>query len=76
MLLEPASHQCDYTTAATASIATLCTIGPGLHKVGAIENYHWFTDGSKIVMTTLMLIGRLEVFAVIVLFSPKFWRSS
>ena len=75
MLFEPESHECDYGTAATASIATLCTIGPGLGKVGAVENYGWFTPGSKLVLTLLMLLGRLEIFAVIVLFTPRFWRT-
>ena len=49
-------------------------IGPGLAKVGAVENYGWFTDASKLVMTVLMLIGRLEVFAIVALFAPQFWR--
>jgi len=75
MLLEPPEHECSYTTAATASIATLCTIGPGLHQVGAVENYGWFSASSKMVMVTLMALGRLEVFAIIVLFMPKFWKA-
>lgn len=67
-------NSCDYTTAATASIATLCTIGPGLAKVGAVENYGWFSPASKSIMCVLMLLGRLEIFAIIVLFTPRFWR--
>lgn len=74
LLLENGHSDCDYVTASTASVATLCTIGPGLNRVGAIENYGWFTDASKSVMCILMLIGRLEIFAVAVLFSPRFWR--
>ncbi len=65
---------CTYTSAATASIATLCTIGPGLDQVGAVANYGWFTGPSKAVMCVLMLLGRLEVFAIIVLLTPRFWR--
>ena len=64
----------DITTAATASAATLNNIGPGLARVGAIENYGWFSDASKIIMSLLMVLGRLEVFAVAVLFMPSFWR--
>lgn len=64
-----------YTTAATSAIATLFTIGPGLEAVGAVENYGWYSAPSKIVLTMLMLLGRLEIFAVIVLFSPRFWRA-
>ena len=74
MLLET-GNDCSFTTASTASVATLCTIGPGLERVGAVENYGWFTDGSKGVMCVLMLLGRLEVFAIIVLVSPRFWRT-
>ena len=63
----------DITTAATASVATLNNIGPGLARVGATQNYAWFSDASKIVMTVLMALGRLEVFTVIALLSPRFW---
>ncbi len=77
MLLEqwnPASV-CTSTTAATASVATLCTIGPGLDAVGAVENYGWFSGPSKITMCVLMALGRLEFFAIVVLFTPTFWRT-
>jgi trk system potassium uptake protein TrkH len=76
MLLEQAygDGTCDFTSAATASVATLCTIGPGLGKIGAIENYGWFSDASKIVLSLLMALGRLEIFAILVLFMPRFWR--
>jgi len=75
MLLEPADD-IDITTAATASAATLCNIGPGLARVGAVENYAWFTAQSKFVMVLLMALGRLEVFAILVLFVPRFWRGN
>lgn len=65
----------DITTAATASAATLNNIGPGLARVGATHNYSWFSDMSKWLMSALMVLGRLEVYTLIVLFQPKFWRS-
>lgn len=65
----------DITTAATASIASLNNIGPGLARVGATENYAWFTDQAKLVICGLMVLGRLELFAIVVLFSPRYWRS-
>ncbi|HNO79369.1 MAG TPA: TrkH family potassium uptake protein [Phycisphaerae bacterium] len=74
-LFEP-NGTIDMTTAASASVATLCNIGPGLAKVGAVENYAWFTAPSKCVMIILMALGRLEVFAILVLFSPRFWRTT
>jgi trk system potassium uptake protein TrkH len=78
MLLEQLNPgaSCDYTTAASASVASLCTIGPGLGQVGAIENYGWMTASSKMVLCALMALGRLEVFALVVLLSPRFWRST
>lgn len=68
------TSDCQYATAATASIATLCNVGPGLSEVGALENYGWFGPGSKLIMCVLMALGRLEVFAIIVLFTPRFWK--
>jgi trk system potassium uptake protein TrkH len=75
MVLEPPTGM-DFASAAGASVATLCNIGPGLSKVGAVENYAWFTDSSKLVLTLLMVVGRLEVFAIVVLFVPRFWRTN
>jgi trk system potassium uptake protein TrkH len=65
----------DITTAATASAATLNNIGPGLGEVSAAANYFGFTRSAKIVMSLLMVLGRLEIYAVFVLFMPRFWRS-
>lgn len=59
---------------ASAVAATLNGVGPGLGIVGESENYahfHWF---SKFVLTWLMLLGRLEVFVLLALFVPRFWR--
>ncbi len=64
----------DITTAATASASTLNNIGPGLARVGATQNYAWFSAPSKIVMCMLMILGRLEMFTIIVLFTPRYWR--
>ena len=73
--LEADRSSCDFVTSITASLATICTVGPGLNQVGAISNYGWFSDASKLVLCLLMLIGRLEVFVILVLLSPRFWRS-
>ncbi|MBK7403857.1 MAG: TrkH family potassium uptake protein [Phycisphaerales bacterium] len=66
---------CRYSSAATAAVATLCNVGPGLDQVGAIQNYGWFSAPSRVVLSLLMVLGRLEVFAIIVLLSPRFWRA-
>ena len=65
---------CDFTTAASASIACLCTIGPGVAQVGVIENYGWMTPYTKMLLALWMALGRLEVFAIIVLLTPRFWH--
>lgn len=60
---------------ATAIAATLNNIGPGLGIVGATQNYANFTWYNKTLFVWLMMIGRLEIFSIIVLFSPAFWKN-
>ena len=69
------SSEIDSITAMTAAVATLNNIGPGLARVGAVENYAWFSDAGKLVMCVLMAVGRLEIFAIVVIFIPRFWRT-
>ena len=64
----------DIVSAATSVIATLGNIGPGLAGVGAVENFGWIPAHGKIFLSLCMVIGRLEVFTVLVLFVPAFWR--
>lgn len=73
-LCESTNGATDFMTAMSASISTLCNVGPGLHEVGATKNYGWFTQPSLVVMSMLMVLGRLEVYAIFVLFLPTFWR--
>ena len=61
--------------AANSVAATLNNIGPGLGVVGATNNYSNFTPATKILFIGLMMIGRLEIFVILVLFVPAFWRS-
>lgn len=60
---------------AGAVAATLNGVGPGLGIVGESKNYASLHPGSKFVLTWMMLLGRLEVFVILVLFVPRFWRS-
>jgi len=55
--------------------ATLNNIGPGLGAVGATQNYAHFSPWAKLLFTFLMMLGRLEVFVILVLLLPAFWRS-
>lgn len=73
MVLEN-GNDIDIATAATASVATLNNIGPGLARVGATQNYAWFTAETKILLSLLMLLGRLELFTIVALLTPRFWR--
>lgn len=60
---------------ASAVAATLNNIGPGLGVLGPAENYSDFSAAGKLLLTLLMLLGRLELFAILVLFMPSFWRT-
>lgn len=69
-----ADGQADLVTAGTAVIAALGNVGPGLGSVGPTETYTHVPAVGKIVLAVCMLVGRLEVFTVLVLFFPSFWR--
>ena len=60
---------------ASAIAATLNNIGPGLGIVGPKQNYGHFSWASKLLFTWLMMLGRLEIFVILVLAWPRFWRS-
>jgi len=64
----------DLVTAATASIACLGNIGPGLSAVGATQNYSDMPAAAKLILAAAMIIGRLEVYTVLGLVSRSFWR--
>lgn len=64
----------DFETAVGASIASLGNIGPGIGLVGPVANYSFLPDTSKWLLSFLMLLGRLELFTVMILFSPHFWK--
>ncbi|MDD4111646.1 MAG: TrkH family potassium uptake protein [Herbinix sp.] len=64
----------DFTTNFTAVLATLNNIGPGLEVVGPTGNFSSFSDISKIVFMFNMLAGRLEIFPMLLLFSPSVWK--
>ncbi len=61
-------------TAFSACAATLGNIGPGLEQVGPMENFSFFNVPSKFFLSLLMLIGRLELYAILVVLTPAFWK--
>ena len=65
----------DIATCFTASLSCLSNIGPGMTKViGPAGSFAVFSSRSKLLLTLAMLIGRLEIYPILVLFSPKTWR--
>jgi trk system potassium uptake protein len=64
----------DFTTAITSVVATMCNIGPGLSGIGATENYAWIPTSGKWVLSLCMLLGRLEIYTVLIALSPITWK--
>ncbi|NLB92005.1 MAG: TrkH family potassium uptake protein [Bacteroidales bacterium] len=64
----------DLNSAMGAVATSLGNIGPGLGNVGPVENFLHITPGGKWFLSFLMLLGRLELFTVLVLFTPSFWK--
>jgi trk system potassium uptake protein TrkH len=64
----------DLISAAAATIATMGNIGPGLGSVGPIDNYTHVPTLGKFILCFCMLLGRLELYTVLVLFAPELWR--
>jgi len=64
----------DTMTAMSTAIATVGNIGPGFSLVGPAQNYAFFSQGDKLVLSSAMIIGRLEFYTVFLLFSRSFWK--
>jgi len=70
-LLEP---DLNLVSAFTSVVTTLFNVGPGLDAVGPTQTFAGFTPASHLVLAFLMLLGRLELYALLVLFVPALWR--
>ncbi|MDF7809186.1 TrkH family potassium uptake protein [Pontiellaceae bacterium B12219] len=64
----------DLVTASTSVVATLGNIGPGLNAVGITQNFAGIPPLGQAFLTLLMLLGRLELYTVLILFLPSFWK--
>ena len=64
----------DTLTSISASVATVGNIGPGFSHVGPVENYHFFSSMDKFVLSAAMILGRLEFYTVVIVFSRTFWK--
>ena len=63
-----------FTENSTAVLSCFNNIGPGLGKIGPSSNFAEFGVFSKVVLILDMLAGRLEIFPILVLFSPQAWK--
>ena len=66
----------DFMTSVGLVATSLGNVGPGLGGVGPVDNFGWLGDGAKLLSAFLMLLGRLELFTILVLFTPYFWKST
>ncbi len=66
----------DFMTAIGAVATSLGNVGPGIGKVGPVDNFAWLSSEIKLFLSLLMLLGRLELFTILVLFTPYFWKSN
>lgn len=66
----------DFTTTITSVITCINNVGPGLGGVGPVENFADLSSFSKLVLSADMLIGRLEIFPIMILFIPSTWKKS
>jgi trk system potassium uptake protein TrkH len=64
----------DTMTAISTAIATVGNIGPGFSLTGPAQNYAFFSEADKLVLSFAMIIGRLEFYTVFLLFSRSFWK--
>jgi trk system potassium uptake protein TrkH len=64
----------DFDSSFSAIVSSINNAGPGLEKVGPIHNFAELTDVQTWICSAAMLVGRLEIFSVLVLFTPAFWR--
>jgi trk system potassium uptake protein TrkH len=65
----------NFETSISAVAATLGNVGPGLGGVAPALNYAWLPGAGKAILMVCMWLGRLELFTVFMIFSPRFWRT-
>jgi trk system potassium uptake protein TrkH len=63
-----------FKEALTGSMSAISNDGPGSGMIGPAGNYSAVTTAGKWILSTLMLLGRLEIYTVLIVFTPAFWR--
>ena len=66
----------DLPEAIGASATSISNVGPAIGKLGPMNNFAWLSDSIKLFLPFLMVLGRLELFTILILFTPYFWRSN
>ena len=74
LLIPAVCPECNWESALSISITSLSNVGPGAAQVGPACDFDWLTPEAKLLSAFEMLIGRLELFTILVLFLPSFWR--
>jgi len=69
-----AAHGYDLLTSASSALTAIGNVGPGLGEIGAYDNFAHFPATVKLVLALCMLLGRLEIFTLLVLATREFWR--
>ena len=64
----------DFLTNFSATLACIGNIGPGFNLVGPLENYALYSPASKIMLSLVMLVGRLEIFPMLIMLAPRTWQ--
>lgn len=66
----------DLATSLGAVATCLGNVGPAIGQVGPVDNFAFFSPLAKIILSVMMLLGRLELFTILILFTPFFWRAN
>ncbi len=69
-----ATYQFDILTSFTTALATVGNIGPGFGKVGPADNYAFYPNYIKWFLSFAMMVGRLELYTVLIILTPAFWK--
>lgn len=64
----------DILTSISTALVTLGNIGPGFGKIGPTLNYAFYPDWLKVYLSVIMMLGRLEIYTVLILFTARYWR--
>lgn len=66
----------DFLSSIGAVATSLGNVGPGIGEVGPVDNFAGLPGSAKWILSVLMLLGRLEIFTILIIFSPYFWRTN